>query len=311
MDNWSLYWFGNIVELLGNRLTDSDYKILSASVNITMNTIVVHKTLVWDWLYVSQNKHITIEDIQKYPTIPWNINQLSTHIKNFTIDSSLCVSLSKNSNINWQDINSNPLLPWDWYSLSKNESILFDTIISNDKPWDFTAVSMNPNIKIDNVVNTPNLKWNYTILSKHPNITIDFMLTNKKGWDINFISQNQNITIDIVKNNKIKWNWNWFYVSANKGIKLCDIESNPLLPWDWNGISGNPNLTFAFIRKHKHKTWCIGTVLSNTFESDRNIFLNLITKHRQLFSLIEEELMKYIWHPSRYNTWKFLDDEII
>ena len=92
-----------------------------------------------------------------------------------------------------------------------------------------------------------------------------------------------------------------------------DIQSIDLKEY-YENIVSNHNIQYAFnwsplirlekdildfIQKINHFEYIFDTVYIAD-NKIRNIFRNLIT----------EELMMYVWHPSRFDTWKYLDTDL-
>lgn len=63
--------------------------------------------------------------------------------------------------------------------------------------------------------------------------------------------------------------------SASIYVTLEDIENNPSFPWNWFGVSKNPNLTLAFIKKHLDKDLCWMYITGNKSISIESIQENL------------------------------------
>ena len=92
-----------------------------------------------------------------------------------------------------------------------------------------------------------------------------------------------------------------------------DIQSIDLKEY-YENIVSNHNLQYTvnwtpsirlekdvldFIQKINHFEYIFDTVYMAD-NKIRNIFKNLIT----------EELMMYVWHPNRFDTWKYLDENV-
>ena len=59
-----------------------------------------------------------------------------------------------------------PDKPWDWYGISSNPNITFDTILKYpDKSWNWNGISRNPNITFDIILKYPNRPWDWDELS--------------------------------------------------------------------------------------------------------------------------------------------------
>lgn len=63
---------------------------------------------------------------------------------------------------------------------------------------------------------------------------------------IKYVSGNPNLPFEFVLANLDK-DWNWFWISRNRGVTPNIVRRYPHLPWDWGGLSYNPNLTLEMI----------------------------------------------------------------
>lgn len=112
-------------------------------------------------------------------------------------------------------------------------------------------------------------EWDYDDLTANPNISIDDINNTNMLWTTDGISARPELNIKWVQ----KGRWNWKFVSANPGIFMKDIESNPTLRWDYQYISKNPNLTISFVKNHLKENWDWKEISKNpgiTFEDVLN-----------------------------------------
>ena len=135
-----------------------------------------------------------------------------------------------------------------------------------------------------------------------------------KPWDWFAISRNTNITMDYIDRHPDK-PWNWWAISCNPNITIDYIDAHLDKPWNWNGISCNPNLTMDYIDTHPDKQWDWIAISANkyNFSSKYDIIRYY---HKRKYSsieknrLIEEDLIKYVWHPKNMYRWSnYIYDE--
>ena len=67
--------------------------------------------------------------------------------------------------------------------------------------------------------------------------------------------------------------WNWVRISGNTNITWDIIIENLSMPWDWYGISKNPNITWDIIRDNPDMPWDQKSIFSNTFQKEKELFL--------------------------------------
>jgi hypothetical protein len=77
---------------------------------------------------------------------------------------------------------------------------------------------------------------------------------------------------DACKNQQIKWYhvvenpllpWDYYNLSANRGITMDIVERTPELPWDYTKLSQNPNVTREFYENHLDKDWSVFSLTQN------------------------------------------------
>jgi hypothetical protein len=275
-----------------------DYCLLSENPNITWNIVKENHDKSWDYYFLSGNPIITWDIVKENPGIGWNYTMLS-----------------KNPNITWDIVQSNPEKEWHYSFLSGNPNITWGIVQSNpEKPWNYSILSKNHNITWDIVQSNPDKPWDYSDLSKNPNITWDIVQSNpEKPWNYSYLSQNPNITWDIVQSNPEK-DWNYYFLSYNPNITWYN-GVNLVKSSDQRGLLHlytRSSYCVVFGSKFKSKNWNYNKLLSNI-----NFFNNsYVEKIKNIISHfktnITEELMMYVWHPSRVEKWKYLlDDEEI
>ena len=104
-------------------------------------------------------------------------------------------------------------------------------------------------------------------------------------------------------------------LSKNSNITWDIIKSNPHpndKEWDYKYLSVNPNITWNIFQSSSNdsKKWSYNSLFrvinffNNSYvEKIKNIISHFKTN-------ITEELIMYVWHPSRVEKWKYLVDDI-
>lgn len=219
---------------------------LLISINPNVNIDIIKNNPDKPWImdsigdFISRNPSTTIEHVIKHQDIKWNYGFLSSN-KTITIDFVLANKdkkfiwsvLSRHPNITFDDIMKNKDLPWNWELVAINPNVKISNIerhpeipwSSNPESWE--GISLNPNITIKDIkkhIETKKFEWYY--LSCNPSLTWDIIKENNDlPWDINGLSLNPNITIDIIRKHKSKIikkmpfiSWNMINISKNHYI---------------------------------------------------------------------------------------------
>lgn len=95
----------NIIRV-NQKLEPWHVKSISKNPNLTIDCIIQHPNLKWDWAVISHNPNITIEDITNHSDKPWN-----------------WYNISKNQNITMDFILANPDKSWNWENITLNSKI--------------------------------------------------------------------------------------------------------------------------------------------------------------------------------------------
>lgn len=123
--------------------------------------------IISGWCSVSRNPNVTIQFLNKYPTKPWNWEELSKNLS-FTI---IRANLTRHE--------------WDWKGISANPTLCLNFLQQHvaDYDWDWFSLSRNPCVTIEFLNATQHYKWNWSAVSQNPNITTDFVRsTLHKPW---------------------------------------------------------------------------------------------------------------------------------
>lgn len=178
-----------------------------------------------DWsMYYILTFLVTLEDVIKYNTYPWN---------------RLTMSYSKNFDIKIVYVDMpNAINAWHWHSISEHASIE-DVINNPDLPWDRSGFSFGKNgmelyhmnLDLPNAVND----WCHVMLSREASIDMLRKYPNYE-WNRTQISYlgHRNFHIDMLTmdlpNAIGKWNWDWNRISHD--VSMDVVMNNPNLPWD-------------------------------------------------------------------------------
>ena len=235
-----------------------------------------------------------------------------------------------------------PHKKWNWSCLG---NINFDTILSNlDKDFSFGIISnrsdisweavkaihshikLNPNsrTKLHWKTLTERLPWK--VIKENPShpwhgLNINLKINPEKHLDsdtITSLSNNPSINYSIVKSHP--YNWNWYSLSRNLGIKLEDIFENPSEPFYGDAVSARSDLTIEFIRDNPSPLWNWKVLIINPAFTWASVLSNLDLGwgDKGILSRITLNPNGILWsyvkaHPEEYfdpNTLSMNSDEI-
>jgi hypothetical protein len=141
-----------------------------------------------DAIAISTSSELTIDYVLKHMDIPWDWEELSRNP---------FVGTPENVSMNTE-------LPWDWggWGLSKSPALTSEFIEMNFDRLKTThtgithgdnsnGLTSNQNLEVNVIENHPEVEWDYGYngLSKNPNMTLPFFMNNlDKEWDIHLIS---------------------------------------------------------------------------------------------------------------------------
>ena len=281
----------------------------------------------WNYCLLSSNPNITWDIVTAHPYPGYRED---IPFSNTVSDNWCYAKLSGNPNITWDIVTAHPEKPWDYSLLSKNPNITWDIVRNNPIPkvgkkWCYNRLSINPNITWEIVKENPNIPWNYGLLSKNPNITWDIVKENpypngehsSNTWNYHILSRNPNITWDIVRNNpypdgeRSSNTWNINILSKNSSITWDIVKENPDKFKSYYFLSQNPNITWNIFLENLYD-WDYNTLLSRIDFIDKVVVEKIKKIIYHFKNNITEELMIYVWNPTRVEKWKYLlDDEEI
>lgn len=268
---------------------------LSRNPNLTLEFVKEHSEENWNWWSISGNDEIVMELIELFPDKDWDWEQVSW-CDNLTI----------------KFIEKHPEKPWNWENMSHNDDFVTPEIVEAhlDKPWDWSALTGNRQFTMEYIESHLDFPWIWRYVCQNNNLTAEFFKRylhkitegteyNSDYWFVifdespNLINETM-ILIKEIPNLRVCW---W---EASRNFPIHFIDENPNLPWEWDAISGNTNLTPAFIEKN------VGIVSSDwdwTFLS-RNpaVTMDFVERH-------QEESYKWDWSSLSCNpniTFEFI-----
>jgi len=262
-----------------------------------------YPSMPWNWNQLSMNPAITFKFIIDHKSLQWNINNVSRNIS-ITEDD----ILSSQYNWNLVGLFTNPNLSYGFYKkyMIDHPCVLY---------IDWALLSANPSITTMDIIDYPSHPWNDKFLSANPNITSNFILNegSTRTWYAPNVSANSGITKrDIVKSSlrslfewdylnlsinpnlplayvdsNINKNWNWFEIS--KTASMLDIERFHNFKWNSDSMSMNSNITMDYILEHGDTKWNKRYILTNS-----SIKLNNVYEHLDWFALDAPDIKKYL-----------------
>ena len=89
----------------------------------------------------------------------------------------------------------------------------------------------------------------------------------------------------------------WDYISRNPNISMRIIEKYSDKPWNWSYISWNPNIAMEFIEKHPNKPWDWYGISRDTFNYEKELFIEKRMKEYLASYRIQQYYWKGICNP--------------
>ncbi len=222
---------------------------LSSNQNITSELVLKYPNKGWDWLYVSKNPAINIQDILVHPELPWN--------PSFHPDLTISIVLD------------NPDINWNWMGISSNSGIQIKDIVENPElPWNWKSMLENPNITCKFIERNINKFERYISdsiysVAEIKDLSVGFIRRYFHVGDLERIGflaiPNSAIPIDDIINNPDIFDFDSPYNGLDKRTDITPeiIQQYPELNW-WdftNNLFGNPNITMEFIQENLDKPW--------------------------------------------------------
>ena len=236
-----------------------DLTQLSSKSHISIDFIKRNmRTRKFNWVTISANQFITMEDIKYYTNIPWDFRG---------------VSQNPNLNIYYVNLYFQQGRNLDWNAISQHPKITMEDIQTHPHlKWQGKYVALNPNITTHFITSQVNWVWDYGQLSKNPSLRLRYVFQNLQlDWCWTSLSSHPRLTPGIIAKYP-DLPWSWFHISANPNFKVSAFRKHKHLKLDWHGLSCNPNLTLNYIIQNIDLKWNIGYLCYNTFQSEKSKF---------------------------------------
>ena len=259
------------------------WSIVSTCKHITIDFVKNNNSLPWDWIRLTSNLSISLEDIERYPDLSWDFVALSNRRSDTSTND--YVHVQSVNEFDFANVKKEHFELFDWKAISSNINLTIDFVIENSNlSWDFKELASNYFTKQFNKVKksimdgdntyiineqilmTIEQKYQSIIMEKLPAsrykdlprskyITVDFIKSHPEiEFDSGHLSSNPNLTMkDVRELSTLKWDYN--VLTTNPGISLNDIDQNPTLPWFWNVMHERKDLTIDFLRKYSNRDW--------------------------------------------------------
>jgi len=212
--------------------------------------------------------------------------------KNYSIIYKLKSFIDEDKIHGWYDLSFNPnaihLLEANqdkivWHRLSLNPNAIHLLEANQDK-IDWGNLSENPNAIHLLEANPDKIEWEW--LSANPN-AIHLLEANPDNIDWDMLSSNRN-AIHLLEANPDKIHWSWLCINPN-AIHLLEANQDEI---DWPMLSENPNAIHLLEANPDKIEW-------DSISGNLNIFTYDYEKMRENCNLYKEELIAYVYHPSR------------
>lgn len=206
---------------------DRDY--LSSNKSITVSDILRLKlpnaTSEWNWDWIME-EIATIEDVRRYPELPWTKNGLS-NITGMTVSD--------------MELLANKPGTWNMYSLSTIVPVS-DMLQHIDMGWDREYISMNSTLTIESMskfdVPTVTGEWTWSLIGEHINMD-DIRSHPNLNWNYAGLSKNKTLDMNYILEHPSE-HWDWESISTN--IPILNVYLYPSYPWSREGLSNNKDL---------------------------------------------------------------------
>ncbi len=255
----------------------------------------------WDWSYVSKNKCVSMDFIISHPELPWDYMDVFSN-PNFTIDLWDIIGelYSENDNaplythwvfksyieghptldidfvlenhtdcnfeadiwnmasthIDTKYIDIFPDFPWKYAFVSENRTLTQEFIENHsNEDWDMDDLSSNPAVCMGFIRKHPQMNWNWRSISLNINLTFEFVLDNlDKELNWSAISALDDLPLEFVIEHS-DYNWQWQWISSHKDLSVQVLRDFPDLQWDWMSVSMNANISIQTITKNIDLPW--------------------------------------------------------
>lgn len=207
----------------------------------------------WNLSKLSRNPCFPGKLIEKYESLPWNIEYLL-----------LTSRISENFILKY----SNKIVDWTLATITTNIKFILS---HPDLNWKWEYIGMNYTLTIDDIINNPEI--NSRLRNMHRNITFEEVFENYLEYPyIELLSCHPKITIDFIIKHKYKA-WDWDALARHKSISINDILNNYNLSWNWNGVASRPDITSKLIKDHPDKQgfWTWNPIYTNVNFTPKDI----------------------------------------
>lgn len=179
------------VKINEDNVNDLPFNLFSENPTVNIDIIKKYKYRDWNWYELSQNRGISLKDMEDNQDLPWR------HDIKYINPNNTLELLEKH-----YDMNEFSQIDYDHFShaflLSQRDLIKYKYALN----WDI--VSANPSITWDIVKNNPDLPWNYDFLIRNPNITLDIIESNPEiHWKMEAFFRNPNISEEYIRKHRI------------------------------------------------------------------------------------------------------------
>ena len=302
-----------------------DFKILSTFHHLSTFFIEKYIIELWDYDLLSMHPNIDFHLVKSTPYCSWNYEIICSQAKFIHFNMYKHnpdfpwskIYLVQNPNITWENVMESDLNEYA-AGFSHNPNITIEIINNHpDISWDWSAISRT--IQLDETLLRENKPWDYYWLSSNPSLTWKMVDNQKeKPWDLYYIFANFHISeksIDFFINEKNRLLMDWWRISFHRNVPLHVLDKfKHYIVWEYIGY--NQNLTLDFIQKNEELFTSYDCLSYNLFDfkeeqkQKQDYYYYCSTKSRciEKTKKIEEELIQVTWHPSRFMDW-CLDNE--
>ncbi len=334
-NEWSELYFQFMKNLDSHFVNIKGNLHIFSNENTTLN--IIERELIYKKRNISSNPNITIDYINKYRDLDWNIQDLCLYTKKISFKEMKDLrEYNKHEDfvfeylhdITIKDVIYNIDLDYEWNLglLSESYNISFDEYKKfrdnnflknpynniNKKRMDMNKC---PNISKKDIIENPDYYWNFEKM-KFFNKVLSYEDILELGFNVDLANINNPEFYYLEKYKDVDWISN--NITSSSKITIQQIIDNPQYNWEKEEIFGNPNITFKFLTENYSKICKSNTVdvfaiyenlSSNPFTFERvNWMLGKITIY-YIQNKLYEELMIKTWHPKRVENWCLSEDE--
>jgi len=195
-----------------------------------------------------------------------------------------------------------------------NSAIPIQTILEHvqENPRDVSPIlSTHKGIQYEHTEEFPSIRWHWPTLSTHQNMTPEIVdqYSDKEWYRPKFWTNPSFYLEDIIK--RIPDHHYTFYAatySMNPNIRFEDIDTLQNIPWRWRALSANSGITIRDIRTNPDKPWDYAYVSKNTFNPWKYEYSMTTSMDRMKYTswyiqAIKDELFAHAWDIDRMVNW--------